>query len=102
MHKIYEKITARPKLVIVLFLIATLLSVILGKFVSVNYDMNSYLPASSHSTVSLDVMKSEFDGGIPNMRVMIKDVTIAQALDYRQHCTELVLKMCRQMFRQIV
>ena len=84
MHKIYEKITARPKLVIVLFLTATLISVVLGKFVSVNYDMNSYLPADSHSTVSLDIMESEFDGGIPNMRVMIKDVTIAQAMDYKQ------------------
>ena len=41
------------------------------KFVSVNYDMNSYLPEDSPSTVALDVMEDEFDGGIPNARVLI-------------------------------
>lgn len=52
--------------------------------VSVNYDINDYLPADSHSTVSLDVMQDEFDGGIPNARVMIRDVTIPEALSYKE------------------
>ncbi len=52
--------------------------------VSVNYDINDYLPADNHSTVSLDVMQDEFDGGIPNARVMIRDVTIPEALSYKE------------------
>ncbi|MGN0674763.1 MAG: RND family transporter, partial [Oscillospiraceae bacterium] len=32
---------------------------------------------------SLDVMEQEFDGGIPNARIMLQNVTIPQALDYK-------------------
>ena len=51
------------------------------KFVSVNYDMNSYLPEDSPSTVALDVMEDEFDGGIPNARVLIYNVTVPEEMD---------------------
>ncbi|MGN0553910.1 MAG: hypothetical protein ACI4I1_11020, partial [Oscillospiraceae bacterium] len=46
--------------------------------------MADYLPEDTHSTVSLDLMNEEFDGGIPNARVMIKDVSIAKALEYKE------------------
>ena len=46
--------------------------------------MNSYLPDDSPSTIALDTMEKEFDGGIPNARVMIKDVTIPEALEYKE------------------
>ena len=46
--------------------------------------MNDYLPSDAKSTVALDVMQKEFDGGIPNARVMITDVTIPQALEYKE------------------
>ena len=84
MNKLYSRLTAKPKLTITLFFIAALLCAVLGQLVSVNYDMNSYLPASSHSTVSLDVMNEEFEGGIPNVRVMIRNVTLADAVSYKE------------------
>lgn len=46
--------------------------------------MNDYLPDDSKSTVSLDVMEKEFDGGIPNARVMINNVTVPEALEYKE------------------
>ena len=46
--------------------------------------MNDYLPKESPSTVALDKMDREFDGAIPNARVAVKDVTYAQAIDYKE------------------
>lgn len=46
--------------------------------------IGSYLPEDSKSTVSLDLMGEEFDGGIPNARVMVKDVSVPDALKYKE------------------
>lgn len=83
MKRFYEHITSHPKLIITIFVIASAISAVLGQFVSVNYDMNDYLPSDSKSTISLDVMQEEFSGGIPNCRVMIENVTIPEALEYK-------------------
>lgn len=58
--------------------------ILTDKFVSVNYDMNDYLPESSPSTVALNLMDEEFDGGVPNARVMVANVTIPEALAYKE------------------
>lgn len=84
MQKFYRKIIQYPKLIVSIFLIISIVCAILKPLVSVNYDMNDYLPEDSKSTISLDVMNEEFDGGIPNARVMLKNVTIPQALDYKE------------------
>ncbi|MGN1411510.1 MAG: RND family transporter [Oscillospiraceae bacterium] len=84
MRKFYEKVTTHPKLIVTIFIILAIIGVIFTPLVSVNYDMNDYLPEDSKSTISLDVMNEEFSGGIPNARVMIKDVTIPEALDYKE------------------
>lgn len=52
--------------------------------IPVNYDMNDYLPADTASTVALDTMEKEYEGGIPNARVMIEDVSVAKALEYKE------------------
>ena len=83
MKRFYEHITSHPKLIITIFVIASAISAVLGQLVSVNYDMNDYLPSDSKSTISLDVMQEEFSGGIPNCRVMIENVTIPEALKYK-------------------
>ena len=75
MQKFYRGIVDHPKLIITIFLAATLLCAVLQSMVGVNYDMTAYLPEDSHSTVSLELMENEFEGGIPNARVMIRNVT---------------------------
>lgn len=65
------------------FVAMTVFSLFCQSLVAVNYDMNDYLPEDSHSTVSLDIMQEEFDGGIPNARVMVQNVTIPEALEYK-------------------
>ena len=79
MEKFYNVVIRCRKLILVVFVIAAVILAFAKEFVAVNYDMNSYLPEDSPSTVALDVMNDEFDGGIPNARVLIYDVTIPEA-----------------------
>src|SRR5699024_3471735 len=43
-----------------------------------------YLPKDSQSTAALDIMKEEFSGGVPDTNVMLYDVTIQAALDFKE------------------
>ncbi len=89
MRKFYTQIVHHRKLVIFVFILITAICAILQNFVRVNYDVNDYLPADSHSTVSLEIMEEEFDSGIPSVRVMIKDVTVPEALEYKSRLQEI-------------
>lgn len=84
MRKFYTWVVNHPVKIMVTFLAAFVICLFLQGMVAVNYDMNDYLPESSPSTVSLDLMQEEFDGGIPNARVMIRDVSIPEALEYKE------------------
>lgn len=84
MRKFYTGVVNHRKTIIGLFVFAAIICAFLQTLVSVNYDMNDYLPADTHSTVSLEVMKEEFDGGIPNTRVMVQDVSVPEALEYKE------------------
>ncbi len=84
MKKFYRHIVNHQKLIITIFMILFVVCAISKQFVSVNYDMNDYLPPDSASTVALEVMENEYDGGIPNARVMISDVSIPEALEYKE------------------
>ena len=84
MQKLYTALTNKRKLILVLFAIAFFVCFICNNLVAVNYDMTDYLPENTKSTVAFEVLGEEFDGGIPNTRVMIKDVTIPEALEYKE------------------
>ncbi|MDD6394652.1 MAG: MMPL family transporter [Firmicutes bacterium] len=84
MKKFFTGIVNHKKSIIAFFMLIFVACAVMGDFVAVNYDMNAYLPEDSHSTVSINVMEEEFDGGIPNVRVMISDVTIPEALKYKE------------------
>lgn len=88
MKKFYTKVVNNPKKIMVFFLAFAIAGVIMKGFVKVNYDMKDYLPEDGKSTVSLKVMEEEFEGGIPNARVMIRDVTIPEALEYKEKLKE--------------
>ncbi|MCI7760073.1 MAG: hypothetical protein MSH49_08615, partial [[Eubacterium] saphenum] len=62
-EKFYEKIIAHPIVITVIFAVLLAFSAVCKQIVGVNYDMNDYLPEDSMSTVALDVMEREFDGG---------------------------------------
>lgn len=81
---IYSGVVNNPKKILVLFITLAIVGAILQNLVEVNYDMTDYIPADSSSTISIDIMNEEFDGGIPNARVMVRNVTIAEALEYKE------------------
>ena len=92
MRKFYTGIVNNRKKMIGLYVFAAIICAFLQSLVSVNYDINDYLPEDSHSTISLEVMQEEFDGGIPNARVMIRDVSIPEALEYKEELEEIAQK----------
>lgn len=83
MHQFYTTIVKNRKLVILCFAIIFIVCFFCSQYVAVNYDITDYLPENTHSTTSLEMMGEEFGGGIPNARVMIRDVSIPEALEYK-------------------
>ena len=49
-----------------------------------NYNFADYLPKDAPSTNALNVMEEEYSQPIPNMRVVIYDVSIPDALEYKE------------------
>ena len=88
MTKFYRNIVNHQKLIITIFLTLFVICLVCKSFIAVNYDMNDYLPPESASTQAVDLMESEYEGGIPNARVMVQDVTAPQALEYKKQLLE--------------
>ncbi len=84
MTKFYRHIVDHQKLIIATFLVLFVACAVCKQLVAVNYDMNDYLPRFSASTQALELMEQEYDGGIPNARVMVQDVTVPKALEYKE------------------
>ena len=72
------------KTIITVFVLLTILCTGLSLQVGVNYKFADYLPDDAESTRALDTMKTEYTQSIPNLRVVIYDVTIPQALSYKE------------------
>lgn len=51
--------------------------------------MNDYLPPESTSTLALDTLEAEYEGGIPNARVLVRDVSLPQALAMKERLLEI-------------
>jgi len=71
------------KIVLLSFIIASVLGGLLTTLVSVNYNTVDYLPKDAQSTIAIQVMEDEFSGEMPNSRVMLTNVSILEALEYK-------------------
>ncbi|MCR8969797.1 RND family transporter [Facklamia sp. 7083-14-GEN3] len=89
MEKVFRKILQHDRLVLLLFLFASVISLFSLPRVKVNYDMNDYLPSKSPSTQALSVMEEEFEGRVPNARLMLEDLTIPQALEFKDKISQI-------------
>lgn len=82
MTKIIRFVVEKKLFFMILFGVLTIASAICIPFVSVNYNDTAYLPKNSSMMESLEVLYGEYgDGG--NASLMLKNVTVAQALDYK-------------------
>ena len=86
LKRFYTAVVHRRRAVLAAFVLAAVLSVFASRAVQVDYDINDYLPPDSPSTIALEQMNSAFTGGIPNMRVMVRDVTVPQAAEVFAKC----------------
>ncbi|MBD1221551.1 RND family transporter [Virgibacillus halodenitrificans] len=84
MINIAARIIKHKKPIVLTFFIITLISAVAQFAVAVNYNMVDYLPEDAPSTEAMDVMEQEFDGAVPNTRVMINNVSIQEALAYKE------------------
>lgn len=80
MERFYRALVRHPRSIICLFLLCAAASLLCWPLVGVNYDMSAYLPEGSASTIALDTLEAEYAGGVPNARVLVRDVSIPQAL----------------------
>ena len=84
-----DLIIKHKKLVIVIFLAAAVVCAGLQFFTEVNYNMVDYLPPDAQSTTALEIMDDEFAQSIPNASVMLKNVSITEAVDYKHRLAAL-------------
>lgn len=88
MKGLYHLIVKHPKKVILFFAIASVISIALFLCTDINYNMLDYLPEQANSTLALDKMNEEFDQPIPNLNIMVEDVSLPEALEIKQKIAE--------------
>lgn len=84
MDKFVNGVIAHRKAVVAVFLVVALACAACIPFVRVNYDMADYLPPSAQSTTAVEIMSTQFDQAIPNAYVMVRDVSVADALSAKE------------------
>lgn len=72
------------KAVVGLAVLSALLAVIGMAQVRVNYSLADYLPADVPSTRALQTLESSGTGGVPNLQVMIRDISLPRALQIKR------------------
>ena len=63
------------KMIITVFVVLAVVCAGLSTLVGVNYNFADYLPDDAPSTKALNIMEEEYSQPIPNMRVVVYDVT---------------------------
>lgn len=84
MDKFSQAIIKHKKSVLIAFLMVAVISAIFSSLVTVNYDMVDYLPKDAQSTTAIKIMEKEFGGEMPNARIMLTNVSLQEALEYKE------------------
>lgn len=84
-----NKILNFKKFILLIIFVVVILSVLAMTLVQINYDLTDYLPKDAPSTVAMDVIENSFSEAIPNVNVFIPDLTIPQALAYKERLSEI-------------
>ena len=84
MERLVNGILKYKKSILVFFILATVISLFTSSMGNINYNIMDYLPEEAPSTKALDVMNEEYDKGAANVRVVLKDVSIVDALKYKE------------------
>ncbi|MDD4298476.1 MAG: MMPL family transporter [Bacilli bacterium] len=88
MKKLSSAILKNRTSVIIVFLIATVISMFLVKEVKINYNLSDYLPKDSESLIAVEEMSKYYSSTVPNVKLMIPKVSIEEALSYKAAITK--------------
>lgn len=83
MRYFYSVIINHRFKIIPVFILLAVCCAIAKPMVGVNYDMKAYLPDDAPSTRALNTMNEEYDGNLPNTRIMLRNVTVKEAMEYK-------------------
>lgn len=83
-NKFSNAVIKYKRSILIAFLIVAAFSGVLSLMVSINYDMVDYLPDDAQSTTAIEIMNKEFDNETPNARVMLTNVSVQEALEYKE------------------
>lgn len=89
LDKLAGGIVKHKLLVVIIFGGLLLASAVLMGFVGINYNMIEYLPPTAQSTRALEIMKNDFNQAMPDTNVMLKDVSVIEALEFKRRMADL-------------
>ena len=89
MNKLSTWMLSHRKTIIAIFLSMAVLCALLQLGVDVNHNLSDYLPEDANSTRAIRIMEEEFTQTAPNARVMVSDVTVQQALVFKQQLKQI-------------
>ena len=84
MERFFRIILAHSRAVVASFLVVSVICACFIPFVRTNYNMVDYLPDDAQSTTAVSIMANDFETAMPNAYVMVKDISITQALEIEQ------------------
>lgn len=84
MDRFSEFIIRHKNHVNIIFVAVMTICMFLIFFVQINYSMVDYLPPDAQSTKALDIMNREFSASMPNASVMVKNVSLMEAMEYKR------------------
>ena len=88
MKKVADLVVGHSKVVLLLFGLLTFFSAALMPSVTINYNLAEYIPEGAPSTIAIDVMASEFEDAVPNVRVFVPDVSVVEAVQIKQQIAD--------------
>ncbi|MFM1524373.1 MULTISPECIES: efflux RND transporter permease subunit [Helcococcus] len=89
MKKVARFLIKKNKSVILIFLILTIITGIMALGVKINFSLSKYLPEDSDSVISISKMADEYVEPIPNLRIMLKNVSVQDAIAYKNKLSTL-------------
>lgn len=84
MNRISRFVTGKKRTVVIIFSVLAVVCGLLMLTVPVNYKITDYLPQNARSTIAIRINDREFNSPVPNARVMISNVTLMQAMEYKK------------------
>ena len=89
MNQFTHGVIKHRRIILIIFTVLAILSAVMATTVSINYNMVDYLPKKAPSTMAVRIIEDEFVGDMPNARVMINDVSILEALEYKERISNI-------------